>query len=93
MISSFLKLLAQVTSGDLPLSNFDTSITEIVKIVLMIAAMLAVVFVAYGGFKYTTSNGDPQGIKSAKDTILAAIVGLVIAVSAFMLVNFVGSRL
>ena len=42
-----------------------------------------------GGIKYVTSNGDSSGVTSAKNTILYAVVGLVVAVMAYTIVNFV----
>ena len=45
--------------------------------------------IIYGGVLYTTSAGDPGKVKKAKDTILYGIIGLVIAVLAFAIVNFI----
>ena len=42
-----------------------------------------------GGIRYTTSNGDQQAVQNAKNTILYAVVGLVIATLAFAAINFV----
>jgi hypothetical protein len=42
-----------------------------------------------GGLRYVTSGGDASSTKAARDTILYAVVGLVIAVMAFAIVNFV----
>lgn len=89
----FHKIFSQVNSNSLPSANFDASVASISKIAFAAAAMIAVIFIAIGGFKYTISNGDPQGVASAKNTILSAIVGLLIAVSAFSIVNFVFGRL
>ena len=38
---------------------------------------------------YTTSGGDPGKVKKGKDTIIYGIVGLIIAILAFVIVNFV----
>jgi hypothetical protein len=43
----------------------------------------------YGGFKYITSGGDEQSTKSARDTIIYALVGLVIVAFAQIIVKFV----
>ena len=42
-----------------------------------------------GGFRYVLSQGDEKATKGAKDTILFAIVGIVVAILAFAIVNFV----
>lgn len=59
------------------------------KIVFAISGVLSVLFVAIGGFKYTMSTGDPNSIQSAKNTILYALVGLVVSISAFTIVSLV----
>ncbi len=51
--------------------------------------MISVIMVVIGGFKYVTSQGNQQQLKSAKDTILYAIVGLVVAISARAIVQLV----
>ena len=45
--------------------------------------------IIYGGIIYTTSGGDPGKVKKGKDTIIYGIVGLIIAILAFVIVNFV----
>lgn len=86
-------ILAQVTSSGLPKVNIDSSLNNVLRLVFMAAALLSVIFVAFGGLKYVLSNGDPQGTAKAKNTILYALVGLIIAISAFNIVGFVASRL
>ena len=96
MLKSIIFLYAadiQAKDLTIPTANFDTSLALILKIVFGIITLLSVIFVAVGGLKYTTSNGDPQGVASAKNTILAAVVGLIIGISAFTIVGFVAGRL
>ena len=70
-------------------SNISVSVTSIINTVLYVVGLLAVVMVIIGGVKYTTSGGDQAQVTSAKNTILYGIVGLVIAVLAYAIVNFV----
>ncbi len=67
--------------------------TKIVQTLVYITGAVSVVMVMVGGFKYMLSNGDSNGIQSAKNTILYALIGLVVAVSGQMIVSFVISRL
>lgn len=60
---------------------------------LRIAALVAVVYVVYGGFRYITSQGEPEGAKSARETILNALIGVVIAIAAASIVSFIMQRL
>ena len=65
----------------------------IVNILLYVLGAIAVIMIVIGGIRYTTSNGDQGQLTSAKNTILYAVVGLVIAVMAYAIVNFVLSAL
>lgn len=60
----------------------------VIDILLRIAAILAVAFIVYAGYKYTTSQGDSNKTAEAKDTIINALIGLAIAVSASLIVTF-----
>jgi len=64
-------------------------IQTIVNILLYVLGAIAVIMIVVGGIRYATSNGDASGIKSAKDTILYAVIGLVVAMLAWAIVNFV----
>ena len=64
-------------------------IQKIIRILLVVLGGIAVVMIIVGGIKYTASNGDSAQIKSAKDTILYSIVGLVIALLSYAIVEFV----
>ncbi|MDX1765647.1 MAG: pilin [Candidatus Saccharimonadales bacterium] len=66
----------------------NTQIDNILQAVFAFAGFVSLVFVVIGGFRYVTSGGDPQKTAQAKDTILYSIIGLVIALSAFVIVRF-----
>ena len=71
----------------------QSAIQTILSIVFAIAGGLSLLFVVIGALKYVLSSGDPGGIESAKNTILYAIIGLVVALMAFVIINFVFGRL
>ena len=58
-----------------------------------VLALVAVIVIIFAGVQYTTSAGDAGKVKKAKDSILYGIIGLVIAILAFAIVNFVLSSL
>ncbi len=72
-------------SGD----TLVTSITGILNAVIGILGLVCVVVMIIGGVNYMTSSGDATKVKKAKDTILYGLIGLVVCVLAFALVNFV----
>lgn len=69
--------------------NISSVILQVVNVLLYIVGAIAVIMIIVGGFKYVTSGGDSAGVTSAKNTILYAVIGLVVALLAFALVNFV----
>ena len=69
-----------------------TLIKTIVNVLLFIIGAISVIMIIIGGIMYTTSAGDSGQITKAKNTIMYAVIGLVIAFLAFAIVNFVISR-
>ena len=69
------------------------TITNVINIILTILGMIAVIMIVIGGIRYTTSNGNASQTKEAKDTIIYAVIGIVVAVMSYAIVNFVISRL
>jgi hypothetical protein len=67
----------------------DPSVQVILQLVFGIIGALAVIVILYAGFKFVTSQGNPQEAASARKTIIYALVGLAIALSAEAIVTFV----
>lgn len=63
--------------------------TTIVNVLLFIVGAIAVIMLIIGGIRYVVSGGDSGNVTAAKNTILYAIVGIVIAVLAYAIVNWV----
>src|SRR4051812_3819833 len=64
-------------------------IKTIVNVMLFLLGAIAVIMIVIGGIRYTTSNGDASATKGAKDTILYAVIGLVVAILAYAIVSFI----
>lgn len=64
-------------------------LTEITEKVLLVIGVVSVFMLIYGGLRYILSGGDAKKVTDAKNTILYAIIGLVIAILAFAIVRFV----
>lgn len=64
-------------------------ITKGTRLVAMLVGIASIIMLIIGGLKYILSSGDPNNINSAKNTIIYAIVGLVVAVAAQGIVVFV----
>lgn len=63
----------------------------IVGFALQILGGIAVVIIVIGGIRYSSSNGDPSRVKAAKDTIMYAVIGLVVALLATGIVSLVNT--
>jgi hypothetical protein len=70
----------------------NDNIKLVINVMTLLVGVVAVIMIIIGGFKYITSGGDSSRIASAKDTILFAIIGLVVVVLAQVIVRFVISR-
>ena len=63
--------------------------TQITNTVLYAVGIISVIMLIYGGLRYVISGGDSKKVTDAKNTILYAIIGLIISILAFAIVNFV----
>ena len=71
-------------------SDYLTSVTrDIINILSIIVGVVAVIMIIVGGFRYITSGGSDTSVTGAKNTILYAIIGLVIVALAQVIVHFV----
>lgn len=66
---------------------------NVINVMLYLAGAIAVLVIVVGGIRYITSDGDPASANKAKNTIIYALVGLVVAVMSYSIVNFVIGRI
>lgn len=64
-------------------------VNTIVNVMLFIVGVLSVIMIIFGGIRYVTSGGDQAKVTSAKNTIMYSVVGLIVAIVAYALINFV----
>lgn len=69
------------------------TIKTIGNILVFITGAVSVVMVILGGIRYATSNGDQSQITGAKNTIMYAIIGVIVSISAYAVINFVLSSI
>lgn len=74
-------------------STESDTLPEVIKIVtnalLFIIGAVSVIYIVIGGMKYVTANGDNESIKSAKNTLLYSVIGVIAAICAYAIVEFV----
>lgn len=62
----------------------------VVEILLRVAVLAAIAFVVYAGIKFAASRGNSDKVQSARNTLIDALTGLIIAIIATALVAFIG---
>ena len=63
--------------------------SEITNVLLFIIGAIAVIMIVIGGLRYVISGGDAKQVDAAKNTILYAIIGIIVAILAYAIINFV----
>ncbi len=70
-------------------TNLTKIVQTIINTITYVIGIIAVIMIILGGISYATSQGDAAKVKKGKDTILYGIIGLVIAILAYAIINFV----
>lgn len=70
--------------------SFPGIVTTLINLALIAAVVIALFFLIYGGIKWVLSGGDKTAVEAARNHIVAAIVGLAIALLAFFILNIIG---
>jgi len=98
MIGIFSLLAVTIQGGgsgtvNIPTVSGQSLVTNGLNIVYYVLGAVAVVMIILSGYQYLTSNGEPEKAKKAMQSILYAIIGLVVVIGAFAITNFVFGRL
>lgn len=72
-----------------PAISVGTIISWALGVLFAVAALAAVAFLIWGGIKWITSGGDKGKVEAARNTIVAAIIGIIVVVLSFVILNFV----
>lgn len=84
---------ASVTSSGTGIPNPESVIKSGINTALMILGGVSVIMIVYAGFRFSLAGGDPQAVKAARNTILYAVAGIVIAILSYTIVNWVTDNL
>ena len=80
---------AKAAQGNLSSTTLIRQGKNITNTLLVIVGVLAVIMIIIGGFLYILSAGNEKATTGTKDTIIYAVVGLIVTLLAFAIVNFV----
>lgn len=94
ILQSLAQLLGNPSEYGIPdtASVGNSQVGSVFNLVLMIAGAVSVITVIVGGILYALSTGDSAKTAKAKDTIIYAVIGLIIVSSAFAITNFIIRR-
>jgi hypothetical protein len=67
----------------------SNSIQDVINILIFVVGSVSVLMIIIGALRYTLAQGDSNAVNSAKNTIIYAIIGIVLSMTAYGLVNFV----
>lgn len=70
-------------------SSLLTSFQTIANTLIFIVGAVSVLMIIIGGLRYVLSGGDAAGIKSAKDTVMYSLIGVVVALLSYAMVSFI----
>ena len=85
LASSIKEQVEGVTDGE----TLESDISKVINAAFLVIGLVAVIMIVIGGVNYMTSQGDPIKVTKGKKTMITGIVGLLIALLAFAIVNFV----
>lgn len=70
----------------------DTLLTNVLNGIYLVAGVIAVIAIIFGGFWYITSDGQPDKIKRGKMAIVYSVIGIVVILMAWSITGFVAGR-
>ncbi len=81
-----------IDCGPVSAKPLQSSVKDVTNTLLWIVGVASVIMLIVGGLRYVLSGGDPKNTQAAKDTILYAAIGIVVALLAYAIANFVLSQ-
>jgi len=92
---SFQDILTQglirppAANGIYEISDIYLLLAAILRLLFSFSAIIAVIYIIIGGYNYVMAYGNPETAQKGKQTLLWAIIGLIVSIAAFTLVQFV----
>jgi hypothetical protein len=69
--------------------NVNEIVKTVINVLLFVVGLISVIMIIISGISYATSGGDSGAVSKAKNTLLYAVIGLVVAFLAYAIVNWV----
>ncbi len=85
-VSALSECNVEKTEGE---KSLMSNVNMLINVFTSVMGFLAVAMIIYGGFMLLTAQGDPARIKRGKDVVLYSVIGLILVMLAYAIVNFV----
>ena len=85
-VSALSECNVEKTEGE---KSLMSNVRMLINVFASVMGFLAIGMIIYGGFMLLTAQGDPARIKRGKDVVLYSVIGLILVVLAYAIVNFV----
>ena len=85
-VSALSECNVEKTEGE---KSLMSNVNMLINVFTSVMGFLAVAMIIYGGFMLLTAQGDPARIKRGKDVVLYSVIGLILVMLAYVIVNFV----
>jgi TRAP-type C4-dicarboxylate transport system permease small subunit len=74
-------------------TNISTIFANVTNALIFLVGGISVIMIIIGGLRYVTSNGDAKSTEGAKNTIMYAVMGIIVAIAGYAIVNFVVTQI
>ena len=85
-VSALSECNVEKTEGE---KSLMSNVSMLINVFASVMGFLAIGMIIYGGFMLLTAQGDPARIKRGKDVVLYSVIGLILVVLAYAIVNFI----
>lgn len=78
---------------NIPTATSNDIFVNVLNVAYLVAGIVAVIVVIIAGFTFVTTGNDPAAVAKSRNTILYAVIGLVVIISAFVITQFITGRI
>ena len=86
-------LFEEAFAGAFSISDFPYFLRSVINIALLLAGVVAVIFLIYGGYMYVTAGGNAEQAANARTAIFNSIIGLAVILAAYAIISWLINKL
>lgn len=87
-----IQMPGQIAKVNGLVGNFGINVIHLgINLLIFAASLLVLFFVLWGGLKWLTSEGDKKKVEEARTTIIYSVIGLVVIILSFLIINVIGA--